>query len=302
MAGCSRRLLARSAACILTLFLSACASAAARPPVVVSPPLELYVEKFGSGPPLVALHGFGGSTYSWHAIRDVLSTSNTVYAFDLKGFGKSPKPRDGKYSVYDQAALVLDFIARNNLTNVTLLGHSFGGGVALAAAAELEERHPGVLSKLVLIDAASYKQGLPWFVDILRWPILGSLSQQILTERKQIRIVLEHCYLNKKLVTKDQIESYVAPLFLPGAKYALRETAEQIIPKNIAVLNARYPHIKVPTLILWGRQDRVVPLVNGERLSKAIPNSTLVVLENTGHIPHEETPQLVRKPLADFLR
>ncbi len=94
------------------------------------------------------------------------------------------------------------------MKNITLLGHSFGGGVALATAVELEEKQPGVLSKLVLVDAASYKQGLPWFVDILRWPVIGALSQQVLTECKQIRIVLEFCYRNTTLLTQAQIESY----------------------------------------------------------------------------------------------
>jgi pimeloyl-ACP methyl ester carboxylesterase len=74
------------------------------------------------------------------------------------------------------------------------------------------------------------------------------------------------------------------------------------VPKDIDALSARYRHITVPTLVIWGRHDRVVPLANGERLSRDIKNATLVVLENTGHIPHEETPDAVRKPLADFLR
>lgn len=264
--------------------------------------LELHVEIFGSGPPLVALHGFGGSSYSWHSIRGELSAGHTVYAFDLKGFGKSPKPRDGNYSVYDQSRLILDYIARHHLTNITLLGHSFGGGVALATAVELEERQPGVLSKLLLIDAASYKQDIPWYIDILRVPVIGPISQHIVTSRKQVRTVLSHAYFNKKLITREQIESYVAPVLMPGGKYAIRETAKQIVPKDVDALNARYPHIKVPTLIIWGRHDEVVPLANGQRLAREIPNATLVIIESAGHIPHEEVPDTVRKPLTDFLR
>lgn len=263
---------------------------------------DLYAEVFGSGPPLVALHGFGGSTYSWHSIRAELSAGHTVHALDLKGFGQSPKPRDGKYTVYDQASLVLDYIAQHHLTNITLLGHSFGGGVALATAVELEEKQPGVLSKLVLIDAASYQQELPWFISILRVPVIGAISQHLLTSRAQVRKVLENAYFDKTKITKEQVESYAGPLLRAGGKYALRETAKQIVPKDIATLSARYPHITVPTLIIWARADRVVPLANGERLSKAIANSTLLILDKVGHIPHEEAPDLVRKPLANFLR
>lgn len=262
----------------------------------------MNVEVFGSGPPLIAIHGFGGSIYSWHSIRAELSAAHTVYAFDLKGFGKSPKPEDGRYSVYDQAALILSYMREHTLTSVTLLGHSFGGGVALAVAAELEEKQHSALSKLVLIDAASYRQDLPWFIDTLRVAFIGSISQYLLTVRRQVRMVLEFAYFNKSLVTVEQVESYALALLMPGGKYALRETAKQIVPADIDVLSARYPHIKVPTLILWGRHDQVVPLANGERLHRAIAGSQLVIIENAGHIPHEEVPDAVRQPLADFLR
>jgi pimeloyl-ACP methyl ester carboxylesterase len=289
----------RSALAAVLLLSALAASAEAQP---VTPAFVPHVEIFGSGPPLVALHGFGGSTYSWHSIREELSASHTVYAFDLKGFGQSPKPRDGRYSVHDQAAWIIDYIAARHLTNITLLGHSFGGGVALAVAVELEEQQPGVLSKLILIDAASYPQKLPWFINTLRWPIIGPLSQRLLTSRKQVKMVLEYAYFDKARITQEQIESYAAPLRMPGGKYALRETAKQIVPKDIADLSSRYSHIMVPTLILWGEGDRVVPAANGVRLSKAIPHSTLVTIPKCGHIPHEEMPDAVRKPLADFLR
>jgi len=268
----------------------------------VTPPLDLNVEIYGSGPPLIALHGFGGNTFTWHAIRNELSAAHTVYAFDLKGFGKSPKPRDGKYSVYDQSRLILDYIAAHHLTGITLVGHSFGGGVALATAVELEEKQPGVLSKLVLFDAASYKQSVPWYIGTLRVPIIGVLSQHLVSSRKQVKIALEDAYFDKTRITKEQVEAYVAPLLQPGGKYGIRETAKQIVPTDVDALSGRYPHITVPTLIIWGRHDRVVPLANGERLSREIKNATLLILENTGHIPHEETPDAVRKPLADFLR
>jgi pimeloyl-ACP methyl ester carboxylesterase len=286
---------------IVAVLLLAAAGAAGDAQTMTAP-LELHAEVFGSGPPLVALHGFGGAIYSWHSIREELSANHTVHALDMKGFGLSPKPRDGRYSVYDQSALVLAYIADHHLTNVTILGHSFGGGVALATAAELEETQPGVLSKLVLIDAASYKQDLPWFISILRVPLIGSLSQHLLTSRAQVRKVLKNAYYNDKLITAEQVEAYAAPLFMDGGKYALRETAKRILPKNVDELSARYPHIKVPTLIIWGAEDRVVPLANGMRLDDAIPNSTLIKIEKCGHIPHEELPDAVRKPLADFLR
>jgi pimeloyl-ACP methyl ester carboxylesterase len=286
----------------LAAALMLAAAGAAGGPQSMTGPLELSADVFGSGPPIVALHGFGGTSYTWHAIRSELSDGHTVHALDLKGFGASPKPRDGRYSVHDQAALILKYIADHHLTGITLIGHSFGGGVALATAVELEEQQPGVLSKLVLIDAASYEQNLPWFIDSLRWPIIGPISQHLVSSRKQVKMVLDFSYYDKTRITKEQIETYSAPLRMPGGKYALRETAKQIVPKDIDDLSRRYAHISVPTLILWGANDNVVPIANGVRLTQAIPHATLVTIDKCGHIPHEELPDAVRKPLTDFLR
>jgi pimeloyl-ACP methyl ester carboxylesterase len=292
--------ISNAAAALVVALLVAGSFQTGTPQAPASP--ELYVEVFGSGPPLIALHGFGGSTYSWHDIRDELSAHHTVYAFDLKGFGRSPKPDDGRHSVYDQSALILKYIADHKLTGITLLGHSFGGGVALATAAELDEQQPGVLARLVLIDAASYKQDLPWFISILRVPVIGTISQFLLTKRAEVRKVLRYSYFDPSRVTDAQVEAYVYGLLQPGGQRALRDTARQILPKDIDRLTSRYPHIKAPTLIIWGRQDRVIPLANGERLAKSIPNARLVIIDNAGHIPHEEVPDAVRPVLASFLR
>jgi pimeloyl-ACP methyl ester carboxylesterase len=263
--------------------------------------MSLYVDQFGQGPPLIALHGFGGSTYSWHAVRNELSACHTVYAFDLKGHGRSPKPTDARYAAVDQAALVESFIDSHRLTSISLVGHSFGGGVALAIASNLAVRSPSVLSRLVLIDAASYRQDLPWFITALKLPVFGWLSQHGLPVRSQVRRVLNTAYHDDGRVTDEQVEAYAAPLRLSGGKYALRETAKQIVPGNIDEISKGYPSIAVPTLVIWGRHDAVVPLVNGERLAREIPNARLVVVDDAGHIPHEERPAAVASVLRDFL-
>ena len=263
--------------------------------------MDLHVEQFGQGPPLIALHGFGGSTYSWHDVRNELSACHTVYAFDLKGHGRSPKPSDGRYAAADQAALIEAFIESHRLTDITLVGHSLGGGVALTIAANLVARRSSVLSRLVLIDAASYRQSLPWFITALKVPVVGWLSQHVLPVRSQVRRVLRTAYYLDARVTDEQVDAYAAPLRLPGGKYALRETAKQIVPANIDEISKRYPSIVAPTLVIWGRHDAVVPLANGERLAREMPNARLVVVDDAGHIPHEERPAAVASPLRDFL-
>ena len=94
---------------------------------------------------------------------------------------------------------------------------------------------------------------------------------------------------------------YAKPLAMPGGRHALRRTAEQLIPPDIDALAARYPEIRIPTLILWGREDEIVPVEVGARLHRAIAGSRLRLLDRCGHIPHEECPAIARAAILEFL-
>lgn len=262
--------------------------------------LTLHYRHEGNGPPMLCVHGFGASTYTWHAVRDVLAAGHEVFEIDLKGFGESPKPRDGRYSVRDQAALVMAFLRERRLRQVALVGHSMGGGVALAVAADVQQNDPDLLSSMILIDAASYRQSLPSFIAILTVPILGVLSQYLLPSRSQVRIVLKKAYFDDRLIPRASVEAYAKLLREPGGKYALRQTARQLIPPDLDALSAQYARIHLPTLIIWGRHDEIVPVWAGERLHDAISGSTFLVIENAGHVPHEETPEPVRVAVTKF--
>ncbi len=193
------------------------------------------------------------------------------------------------------------FYVAHKLTNLTLVGHSFGGGVALLIALKLRKERPDCLKRLVLIDAASYKQDLPSFIDILRTPLLGRLAVSLLSNEQKVRMVLKDSYYDDSKITDDQVEAYAAPLKSEGGTYALTKTAQAIIPRNIQQISAQYKTINVPTLILWGRQDKIVPLQIAERLHVDIGSSTLVVIEKCGHIPHEEKSEDAIAAIIAFL-
>jgi len=264
--------------------------------------VALYYETRGKGPPVILLHGFGGNIYSWHHLVGPLSKDHELFLIDLKGFGKSPKPHDDHYEVRDQAELIYKFIVAHKLTNLTLIGHSLGGGVALLIALELLKERPGNLRQLVLIDAAAYKQDLPDFIDILRTPLLGPLVTSILSDKQKVRMILKKAYYDDSKITEEQVTAYAAPLRTAGGTYALIRTAKSIIPANVQQISEKYKDINVPTLILWGRQDRIVPLQIGQRLHKDIARSELVVIDNCGHIPHEEKPEDALNAISRFLR
>ncbi len=263
--------------------------------------LRLASSSTGTGEPVLLIHGFGASSYSWRHIVAPLAQKYRVITIDLKGFGDSPKPRDDAYSVYEQARLVRNFILENDLKNLHIVGHSYGGGVALAVSIYLAASHPDVQKSLVLIDNIAYPQELPEFVKVLATPILGPLLIHALPDTLQVKALLKKVYFNDDLIPQDAIDHYAADLGKPDAKYALLTTARQIMPTDLQAFADNYASLTIPALIIWSREDEIVPLAIGQRLHKDLPNSRLVVLSDVGHAVQEEKPALLLPHLRSFL-
>lgn len=272
------------------------------PAVAKTEPVKLHFTSLGHGRTLLFLHGFGANSYSWSKVAQSLAQDHRLILLDLKGHGASPKPDDDAYSLHDHAAAVTAFIMENALQDVTLVGHSLGGGIALLVALKLASQVRNPLSALILIDSVAYDQPLPAFIRILRIPVLAQLSVWLVPDRLKTRQVLKLAYHNSDKITDETVEAYSAPLSLPGAHQALIQTARQIIPPDIEEISLRYGDIRVPTLLVWGQHDRIVPLHIGERLHGAIPNSELIVIENAGHVPQEESPEPTLDAIRKFLR
>jgi len=269
--------------------------------------LPLWVEELGrqSGPgtdTFLLLHGYGGSSFSWRTWVPALAARGRVLLVDMKGFGRAPKPADGRYAPADLADLVLRFIELRDLRRLTLVGHSLGGGVALYVTLGLHDRGDDRrLVRLVLVASAAYAQRLPPFVTLGRHPVLSSLLMRVLGPRFVVGQALRSIVFDRGTISNDQIRGYAAPLGTRQARVALWTAARQILPPDLDHLTTRYPELKVPTLLLWGRHDPAVPLWVGQRLSRTLPRSTLRVLERCGHLPVEERPEESLAALLDFL-
>lgn len=224
-----------------------------------------------------------------------------VITIDLKGFGESPKPRDDLYSVYEQARLVRNFILENDLQNVHIVGHSYGGGVALVTSVYLAASHPNLQNSLVLIDSIAYPQDLPDFVEVLATPVLGSLLIYTIPNTTQVKSLLKKVYFNDALIPQSAIEHYAGNLDKPNAKYATLTTARQMLPTDLQQFSNNYASLTIPTLIIWSKDDEIVPLEIGERLHADLPNSKMVVLNDVGHAVQEEKPSLLLPYLQQFL-
>jgi len=263
---------------------------------------DLHFETHGSGPPILMVHGFGASLYTWKYLVPAFSTTNKLILIDMKGFGDSPKPKDKLYRAQDQADLVHQFIVEHDLRGFTLVGHSLGGGVALLVSLMLVKENSDRLARLVLFDNAAYRQKLPAFINILRIPIIGWIAFSLPSHKQKARMILKKCYFDDTKITPDQVAAYAKPLSSDGGGYALLRTAKMVIPENFDEITSQYNRITVPTLIMWGRNDEVVPLEIGQRLHEAIANSELTLIDDCGHIPQEEKPAETIEILRSFLQ
>lgn len=265
-------------------------------------PVRLHTEEEGAGEPVIMLHGYGASAYSWRRLRPALARTHTVIAIDLKGFGRSEKPFDDTYSALDQAKLILDFIEKRDLRNITLIGHSFGGSVALALAIKLNQVRPTRLKKLVLLDAAAYEQGLPPALHVLRVPVLAQVASTAIPPEVKSAAALAFAYQDPSKVGSADVAAYARPMYEPGNQHALIETARKIIPKYANILTYQYRTLRQPALLIWCRNDRIVPLAIGQRLARELPRARLEIIESCGHVPQEEEPELTALAISRFLK
>ncbi len=260
----------------------------------------LYFRQYGSGKPVLLLHGIGVTSFTWRYVVEPLSRNKKVILVDLKGFGRSPKPFDDRYSISDQARIVARFIKSQKLQDLSIVGHSLGGGVALLlASSEVGVRE--AVSRLVLIDSAGYRQHLPFFLRTLRTPLVNRLALTLLPDEFNVKTALKAAYFDDAKISTEQLSEYARDLRTPEGRTALIRSAEQLFPKQLKSITSRYKDILVPVLIIWGAQDRVIPLRVAKQLATAIPNSRITVIENCGHMPQEETPEKILDELIGFL-
>lgn len=264
-------------------------------------PVKLYYSEEGKGAPLLLIHGFGASTFTWRFVAPELAKDHRVIAVDLKGFGQSDKPFDGRYSVYDQAELLAQLIEDKDLRDLTLVGHSFGGGVALLLALEANRRLDGRITRLVLLDSIAFPQNIPVFFRLLDMPLVSQIGVRMVPPSVQARVALQIAYFDDSKIDPEEIELYAAPLKTAAGKHAIIHSARQIVPEDIAELSERYKTIELPTLILWCDHDRIVPLEVGIKLRRTLPNSTLRLVEECGHMPQEEQPASTLALIKGFI-
>jgi len=248
----------------------------------------------GQGAPVVFIHGFAASMYSWRkTLPAVVAAGYRVIAFDNRGFGFSDKPADD-YSNAAYARLVVALLDSLHLPSAVLVGHSMGGAIA----AEVALRYPARVRGLVLIDAAGFGVRWPGILKVGRWPGAGGVATAIrgrwVTER-----LLRSTYADPSKVTEEDVDQYYAPVPEPGYGRALRGVLREF---RFDTLVGRLGAVAAPTLVMWGAADRWIPVRDGSRLAAELPRGVFVIIPRTGHAAAEESPDEVNRLLLTFLK
>ncbi len=262
---------------------------------------DIWYSDEGVGDTFIFIHGFASASYTWRYLANYYKESSRVICIDLQGFGNSAKPEESNYTLEIQADLVRKFIIDKELTNVTLVGHSFGGSVALSSYIFADELSKNRITRMILIDPAAYNQPLPYFISMLRVPVVNQATLELVPTEINSEVVLKELLYNDDLITQEMVDTYSYYLRGNQAQNALKKCAMNMIPSNIEEITSRYSTIDLPTLIIWGEMDSVIPISYGESLDKALLNSQLINIKNCGHMPQEEKPIETINAINKFL-
>jgi len=264
--------------------------------------VTVHYQEFGdaANPTLILIHGYTASTYVWQTVAPMLADGNFhVVAVDLLGFGFSEKPAWFEYSIVSQARMIERFMDRIGIGRAILVGSSYGGAVASTVALDYRER----VEKLVLVDAVcndEAKQNV--LLRLVSMRGVGEiLSPFLIDSRRFLRLRMRRTIapVNHHLITKERIEAVHRPLRAKNAHHSVLASARNWNANRIE--DDAYL-INQPTLIIWGEDDNVIPVRNGEKLYDSILNSRLVVLRDCGHIPQEEKPERFVELVTKFCR
>ncbi len=245
--------------------------------------------------PIVLLHGTSASLHTWDGWTHSLMGQRRVIRFDLPGFGLTGPDPQNDYSMAAYVRFVGAVMDTLGVKNFVLVGNSLGGQIAWETAAAIPRR----VSKLVLIDAAGYSfkpKSVPLGFWLARTPGLREVMGQVLP-RGVVRSSLRNVYGDPSRVTPELVDRYYDMALRAGNRQALGKRFEQPLSSDEATIKT----LKLPTLILWGAKDRLIPPQNAQRFEADIAGSRLVVFADLGHVPHEEDAQRTVDAFKVFL-
>ena len=256
----------------------------------------------GEGPAVVLIHGVAGRAGQWQKVIRVLARSHKVVAPDLLGHGDSAKPR-GDYSLGAHAAGIRDLLVALDIRRATIVGHSFGGGIAMQFAYQFPER----CERLVLVSSGGLGEEVHALLRAATLPgsefVLPMLAHpRVLSIASVLPRSLGRLGLRTSPDLTEMARAYQS-LSNAEARSAFIQTLRGVIDPTGQRINASdrlYLAANMPSMIIWGVRDRIIPVSHSEVAHKGMPGSRLEIFENAGHFPQLDDPHRFAETLQDF--
>jgi pimeloyl-ACP methyl ester carboxylesterase len=261
-----------------------------------------YWAEGSQGSQIVLLHGIGGHIESWQESFDALARQHRVYALDLLGHGRTDKPLDASYKTADLARFVKDFMAALGIERAHVVGHSLGGAIGTRLAL----LYPTAVDRLVLVASAGLGKEVILALRLCSVPLLGELLSR--PSRSGSASFARSAVHDPAVITDESVELDYQLSMLPNAQKAflrcvrangnpLSGQGESMYGPNVRGL----PTIRNPVLVVWGKQDQFIPVAHAEVAAKGLPDVRVHLLDDCGHCPMLEHPQVFNELLLEFL-
>jgi 2-hydroxy-6-oxonona-2,4-dienedioate hydrolase len=283
--------------CTVLLGFTLTTAAFAQAAAPVSKQVEIYGQKIhyleagSSGPTVILLHGLGADANNWAQTIPALASKYHVYAPDQVGFGQSDKPIVN-YRVATLVEFLDQFYQKLGIEKATLVGNSFGGWAAAAFAIA----HPQKVDKLVLVSAAGYSAKGYARGETLK-KLYSVLNPSTTADMKRL---FELIFYDKAMSTDASVVPYFTYKLKIGDGYTIKACIDSIL-RGEDFIDDKVKTIKAPTLVIWGREDRLNPLAMGEAFAQDISGAQKVIIEQCGHVPHIEKAPAFNGALLKFL-
>ena len=263
---------------------------------------DIGYRRTGSGPAVLLVHGMAGSSATWRAVMPALGADHLVVAPDLLGHGESAKPL-GDYSLGAYASGLRDLLGALDVGPVTVVGQSLGGGVAM----QLAYQHPELVERLVLVNSGGLGREVSWILRALTLPaaeyVMPVVFPGFVREagdalgRALVRIGI-------RAPSLEEVWQAYASLTETANRQSFVRTLRAVIDlggQSVSASDRLYLTAGMPTLIVWGDRDPIIPVAHAYAAHAAMPGSRLEVFEGIGHFPHVECPDAFVAVLLDFL-
>ena len=264
--------------------------------------IRYYYEVYGDGKPVVLIHGLSCHVEDWLPNFNALAEHHRVYALDLPGHGRTDKPARATYGATYLTEFVRDFMVALQIPRAHVVGHSMGGAVAT----RLAFTHGELVDRLVLVAPAGLGPQVHLSLRLASVPLLGERLMRL--SRSGIASFARMTVYDPLVIIEEKIDCDYELAAQPGALEAVLRTARSGLnllgqKKSLWGVNTgRLPYITAPVLVIWGRQDPILPVAHAEVAAQALPNARVQILDACGHVPMLEKTDAFNALLLDFFQ